>query len=364
MVINRLTIPQPTYWGGIFLIFPLLLNPLLHAGSKTGADFLKIPVGARMVGMGQAATAVSAGTDALNWNPAGMSVKDPLASGANGLGLSFSHLSTLSENTFDQFGVIVPKGPVTFGFNALRMSYEQQQGRASNRAPTSHFSPSSTAFGMGLATQISGIHVGTQLKWINEKLASESADGLSADIGILAATPISKLSLGSSIRHIGPPMKFIHEENRLPLTITLGGAFQALPALSLSVDVVNLPHQKKTTLAFGSELMTTSVVSLRAGYIAKLAESITNNQEDETNRGNIGDIGGLSAGLGLRFNQFRFDYAFSPFGELGDNHVVTLSTRFSTPNKISPSTPSTVGAKREAIIFDLDSDAPELKTLP
>jgi hypothetical protein len=32
--------------------------------------------------------------------------------------------------------------------------------------------------------------------------------------------------------------------------------------------------------------------------------------------------------VGIRFAQFTLDYAISPFGELGDTHVFTLTTNF------------------------------------
>ncbi|MBI3565954.1 MAG: hypothetical protein HY079_12210, partial [Elusimicrobia bacterium] len=37
---------------------------------------------------------------------------------------------------------------------------------------------------------------------------------------------------------------------------------------------------------------------------------------------------GLGAGLGLKFGRFKLDYAFQPYGDLGNTHRVTLGARF------------------------------------
>jgi hypothetical protein len=37
---------------------------------------------------------------------------------------------------------------------------------------------------------------------------------------------------------------------------------------------------------------------------------------------------GISAGAGLRNNNIQFDYAFSPFGDLGSTHRITIALKF------------------------------------
>jgi len=69
-------------------------------------------------------------------------------------------------------------------------------------------------------------------------------------------------------------------------------------------------------------------VALRAGYMAKVAEAVNNTQQSETNRGSFGSLGGMGAGLGLRFTHFMLDYSLTPFGELGNTQTITVSSWF------------------------------------
>ena len=57
-------------WFGVSLALGLWAQA--GAGGST-VSFLKIPVGAREVGMGQAFTALASGANAVFWNPAGLS---------------------------------------------------------------------------------------------------------------------------------------------------------------------------------------------------------------------------------------------------------------------------------------------------
>ena len=54
-----------------FALAGLLAAPAAHA-TKYAGEFLKVPVGARAVGMGGAFTAVADDATAIWWNPAGM----------------------------------------------------------------------------------------------------------------------------------------------------------------------------------------------------------------------------------------------------------------------------------------------------
>jgi len=43
---------------------------------------------------------------------------------------------------------------------------------------------------------------------------------------------------------------------------------------------------------------------------------------------NLGGLSGLGAGLGLRMRGYNLDYAFTPFGELGNVQRLSLGARF------------------------------------
>lgn len=299
------------------------------AGTDTGADFLKIPIGAEAAGLGQAYTAMAQGINALNWNPAGI-LKTPTALGRPSIGLSLSHQDQLEENSLDHIGMIIPNraGPTSWGFDLIRLSYRDQEGRDKEGRPTGSISSSDMAFGLALARNFGTYQLGTQVKVIRQDLAGSQAQGVAADLGLMSATPNPRLSLGASVRNLGPQMKISDSSFDLPLTMSIGSAYQVTGPLVLALDVHYKPHQRQTVVALGSQFAAGNNFILRAGYLSKLAESISNSQESETNRGNFANIAGFAGGMGLQFKQFNLDYSITPFGELGNTQMLTLSSWF------------------------------------
>src|SRR5947207_13688225 len=91
-----------------FLILGLAADAVLFAGSNSGADFLKIPVGARSLGLGQAYSALAEEADALGWNVAGI-VPASLQKGSAAGSLSVSHQELFFGNHLDYLAVAIPR---------------------------------------------------------------------------------------------------------------------------------------------------------------------------------------------------------------------------------------------------------------
>lgn len=312
----------------ILVVILLSAHPIF-AGSDSGADFLKIPIGAEPAGLGQAYTALAHGINALNWNPAGI-LQTPSYLDRPTLGLSLSHQDQFANDNLDHLGLIVPNrtGGNAWGIDLIRLSYADQQGRDEQRRLTGSVKASDLAFGAAFAHNFGPAQVGTQLKIIRQELAGKQANGFAIDLGILSATPFRRLSMGASVKNLGPQMKFLKESYDLPLTLSVGSAYHITGPLTLALDIHYKPHQRQTVMAIGTQLFASNFVTLRAGYLSKLAEAVTNNQRSETNRGNFGSVSGITGGMGLHFKQFNLDYALTPFGELGNTQMLTLSTWF------------------------------------
>lgn len=313
-----------------FLGACLLFSGHANAGLKTGADFLKIPIGAEPAALGEAYTALAHGINSLNWNPAGLA-KTPVLLNAPTLGVSFSHQDHFSENNLDHLGLVMPANKsarATWGLDLIRLAYTPQERRDENRQPSGTFGASDVAFGAALAHNFGSFQAGTQLKIIRMDLGGAHAEGMALDLGLLAQTSNPRLSLGLAARNIGPQMKFFKEKFDLPWTLSFGTAYKLSGPITLACDIHVKPREKQTTVSLGTEMMASKNISLRAGYIAKLVQAIQNNQKSETNRGNFSGISGLAAGFGLAFRQFNLDYSITPFGELGNTQRLTLSTWF------------------------------------
>ena len=162
---------------------------------------------------------------------------------------------------------------------------------------------------------------------IKQEIGSESANGLAVDFGLLRQVGKS-MSLGLSVRNLGSQMKFEEEQFNMPLTVSAGTSFPLFKSVTLSADMHARPHDENISFALGSEIIPIQGIALRAGYLAKLAETLTNNQQSESDRGDFSGLGGFTGGLGLSLKQFNLDYAFSPMGEQGARQTFTFSMKF------------------------------------
>ena len=67
--------------------------------------------------------------------------------------------------------------------------------------------------------------VGTTLKLIDELLDTERATGWATDVGTLYDTGFRGFKIAMVISNFGPDLKFIREENPLPMNFRFGGVF-------------------------------------------------------------------------------------------------------------------------------------------
>jgi len=313
------------------LLSIFLLSSPLRAGLKTGADFLKIPIGARPVSLGQAYTALANDVDSLNWNVAGLAQMPSVGRNSAG-GFSFSHINVLDENNLDNIGVALPLNRIGtgshIGFSVTRFSIQNQERRGSDREMRGTFGGDDLALGLAFATRLDGVNLGSQFKLIRQNLAGETANGMAVDLGFICPTGVSGVSLGGSVRNWGTKMKFIQEEYSLPLTLSVGMVYQPINSLSLVMDFHQRPYQNQSFLALGTEITPLNSIGIRLGYLAKLADAVVNNQKNETNRGTMSGLNGMSGGLRFTVSKLNIDYAFTPFGELGNSQTITISSFF------------------------------------
>jgi len=124
-------------------------------------------------------------------------------------------------------------------------------------------------------------------------------------------------ALGLVFQNIGTKMKFVDEEDSLPINIRLGGAYKVKDKWIVSLDV-SAPIDNEINGGIGVEnnykLSDNVNVAWRIGYNTKTTD--------------VGGLGGYSLGLGGNFKRYRVDYAFVPFGDLGDTHRISIGISF------------------------------------
>ncbi len=282
---------------------------------STAAEFLKIGVSPRAMALGSSYTALVDDAYSLHWNPAGLTRikhckadfqvnsyiqsidQHYLAIGyrynktdAFGLGVNMLQSTGIPRTTVSPAGVVSTVG--TFGVRDM-------------------------AFSLGYARDVTGwLSAGATAKWISSAIASYSADAYAFDAGV-QAMPFSFLSLGIAVQNFGHGMKYLTTRDPLPLLMRFGAAGYLLRnrSLILTMDA----HQARGDLlyfGFGCEY---TLALMHNRYSFRIGYTSANADVDR----------GLTFGFGMKLGRWLgFDYAFVPFGVLGDAHRYSMSVDF------------------------------------
>ncbi|MDH4222330.1 MAG: PorV/PorQ family protein [candidate division Zixibacteria bacterium] len=295
----------------LFLIFPVQSSwGILSVGERgtTGANFLKIGVGARASGMGGAFVGVADDATSIYWNTAGLSQLERQE-------IVFVHNQWYQDVKYEYFGYSLPvKAKSTLGFSITYLNLGDFQGYDDSDNLTSGFSAYGAVLGLAYAHKVSSsVSFGLGLKWIQEKLEEEKAASLALDFGFIYKP--GRFSLGMTYTNLGSSMKFIREKEPLPSELTIGIGYKLFQdRVSLAWDL-NFPRDDKMVLKQGLEYGYEESIFLRMGY------------EYKTSAQNLSGTG-FSLGGGFRFSDWEVDYTYSPNQNLGDSHRISLSYRF------------------------------------
>ncbi|MFN0117268.1 MAG: PorV/PorQ family protein, partial [Elusimicrobiota bacterium] len=213
-------------WASLFIQFPL---SVFSEQRKSGASFLKLGAGARELGLGSAASAISEGSNSLYWNPAGCAKLSATE-------FSFTHADWLGDAHYDYFGIVSPTKWGNWGISGIYFNPGSQEGRDAAGLRTGSFSASDVAMGLSYAKEaFPHFGLGTQVKYIESHLGRESAKTFALDFGGQYSFR-NGFIIGSSIRHLGPAQKFIEQKDPLPLIFSIGVSKVFAPVFLVSID--------------------------------------------------------------------------------------------------------------------------------
>lgn len=297
---------------------------------EAGATFLKFAVGPRAVGMGESQTAVAEDAYAAYWNPAGLAL------------VPFPQLAATYNRSFagvdhQYLSLAWPlRGGSALNLNFTRLGVSSIDGFDAQGTKTGGVEAGAQALGLGYARALAGdgverprLFAGLGLKGLRESLAGVSAQSAAADLGLLASwqPPLrgwaagSEWRVGLSALNLGPGLKFDTERAPLPTAYRLGFAWRTRPrgdALTFSLDPV-FSRDEAAYVAFGAEYAVWRTLAFRLGY--------RTGQE-------IGS--GFRGGVGFKLKVVEVDYAFAPFGELGQMQRVGLTVRLGGAVEATP----------------------------
>ena len=287
------------------------------AGSS-GADFVKIGVGARPAAMGEAFVAAASDINAAYWNPAGLAlIERPEA--------SFMHLAYLADVSYENIAVGGPisrlsgwGASVSYLWQAPFDSTKNTFGAPTQAAVTASDLAVGLSYGYNFGNfrttdfNVSNISMGATLKLIQRSLSDRTANAVYGDAGILAEI-LEGLRLGFMIQNAGTTITFISAADPAPLNTKLGLAwdlkFNDANRMMLAYDInhpidIANPNFNRWRQNLGAEYWLFNTLALRGGY-------------------ELGyDLGGLTAGAGFRWQNLGVDYAFVPYSLVGNTHRI------------------------------------------
>lgn len=301
-----------------------------YAGNSTlgttGAQVLEMPVGTRAAGMGFAYVAVADDAESISYNPAGLAqihyIEVPLYGDTwlegikqQATALVYSLRDVRSENVDDL-------GTLAAAFTELNSGDVVGRDTAGNT--TQNFTVkdqvitgsyakklvSSESFGV-----LSG---GVNAKFVTEDYSTQSFGAQAVDVGLLWQSPVKYLFLGAAVQNIGSPISYNTVQSDLPQYARLGAAvkFPSQTAI-LALDLIS-QYYNNYYLNAGAELWLLDTLALRGGYSS--APNYAGN--------------GFTVGVGLSikqmdfyffyFREFNINFAFVPYGDLGNTSRVSI----------------------------------------
>ncbi|MBA3066518.1 PorV/PorQ family protein [bacterium] len=305
-----------------FLLFQF--SPLCAETGKSGASFLKIAPTAGAEAMGGAYTAMSSDIGALYYNPAGIARPGALSASGGRFQAGFTHTAWIQGMTYDFAGGIVPVMWGNLGISVISMRSGEIDGRDGDGNQTADFESADTAFTISAARELNSRNMlGVNVKLIRQTIADESAEGFAIDMGAMRELT-DKVSIGLSVRNLGPDMKFIEEKYPLPLMFTLGGVLKFAGMFGLTADMAYEPVDEKRTFRMGMQVCPARFMVLRAGYMMKAVSAIYGNAESN----DFNEDEGLGGGVGFNFGSYALDYSIKPYAELGTSQRVSFRIGF------------------------------------
>jgi hypothetical protein len=332
---------------GLTLALPLRLAAFGAAGAAA-APYLKLPMGARGTGMGEAFSGIANDVTAIYYNPAGLTALESAQ-------LQLMHIEGFGGVRYENLGLAVPAELLgvdvwgTIGFSYTLVGIEdiprtQIQPGTPDTFDQAYadrgflFTSGASVVTASYAWQATKLYsIGATFKAINEKVDTVSGWGLAGDVGLLSRPEVVKgLSAGMTLQNVGTsPSK----DASLPISLRIGlGYSWDYPftpdtwddALILASDIVMpiVPVDGAWHLNLGTEYQRwfgAQFAALRLGFRYP------------------NDLGGLSSltvggGIGSQLPgaDLSLDYAWVPYGELGSMHRFSLTAAFGAKPRPKP----------------------------
>ena len=292
-------------------------------GQRVGtsaAQFLKIGIGARALGMGESFVAIANDAEALYWNPAGISQFDKTS-------VFFSHTQWVVDINLEYAGIVYHIDQINSFGAAVTYLHTDEMKETTELQPFGtgrFFNYSDFLVSLTYARNMTDkFSFGISVKYMQENIADLTSNGLLFDLGTYYKTGWKSTRFAVSVTNLGNDIKPTgsFEYQNLNNEYIEVNSFQSSPPpiifrLGIAGEIweteenkvtssiqLNHPNDNKENVNFGFEYWWKNMIALRAGYkTARIEEN-------------------FSVGAGLNYptsyTDLRIDYAFTNFGRLG-----------------------------------------------
>jgi hypothetical protein len=308
--------------------------------AQTGMKFLSVGLSARQAALADAFTAAEGNSVSMFYNPAGMARLDGSAD------MSLGAANWIADIKHYSLSVAMKTGDLgVFGLSFQYADYGKIEATilANNSdgfLDVGVIKPNAYAVGLGYARALTDkFSVGGNVKFVRQDLGTgitdasytgtagsytaatvvsgskNALDVIAFDFGLLYKTGFRSLTLGMAVRNFSREVKYQKESFQLPLSFRLGASMNVFDlagfdpekqSLLVTVDAEH-PRDFPEQMKVGLEYVFMEVVSARVGYVGPADEH------------------SLSYGLGIQYQHFAVDYAYTPFGIF--NQVSRFSVR-------------------------------------
>ena len=288
-----------------------------------GAQFLKLGSGARAGAMGDSFAGIADDASAAYYNPAGLAqltgtqmagAHTSYFQGVNYEVLNFSHPLQMEEEYARH----------TIALSIYQLEVSNIERRTNDTTdPTGTFGSSDGAYALSYAYGYSRrLSFGVTGKYITQALDSYHSSAYALDAGVLYhmnPDAVRPLTLAATVRNAGSRIGYVSSQtDPLPTSLTGSASYQAVPKLlRLNLDLTKY-RDENTFAALGGEVThafsDAAAGAIRFGYTS----------ERSSNPG----FNGISFGAGVSFRKAAFDFAWIPFGGLGDTFRYSLIVKF------------------------------------
>lgn len=288
----------------------------LRAGApgKSGFVFLRFSPYARAAAMAEATSAVVGDSLALYSNPAGLahiSSREISAQQAQQMDdVTYSHVSYAAAYRRGGFGVSA--GMLTVGgITKTRVDSTSADRFVEDGEIDAGDRTAAVSWGR---RHTDNLALGVTLKGVQETLDDQTAATVAADVGGIYRFN-RRWRAAAVLQNAGTSGKFLSQKVPPPTRLRVGGHWTPEKYMQWAGELLfNL--DAATELLLGGEFNWNQTGFARLGYRYSFRNA------------DLGAAAGLSLGAGLNLGPFRADYAFLPFGDLGDSHRFSVAWKF------------------------------------